>query len=173
MPTQRFPSWSNSRVPISRPSHQSAGVTNAFRPAIFEGLEPLARTVRCQNPPKEFHRDQVPGCGLRFHQPWASIGYVSEMPACQCTRAVSPPSQKPPFPSATKELTAEVGMPSALPKHLGHAAQMAKGRVGVTSQHPQRSVCIFADRLKHLSVQVELRSNNTIFQAKNARRASD
>ena len=42
---------------------------------------------------------------------------------------------------------------------------MAKGRIrGATSDHPQRAVRIVADGLKHSPFQLEVRSDNAIFQ---------
>ena len=118
--TQRLPSRSKIVAKTSTLLPSKVGVTNGLTAPSFScpspSPGPSASMPTQRDPSGPSARLTIPCCpALDFS---ASIGYVSETPSCQWTRAVCPPSQKPPFPSASIESIGEIGIPSDFPKHL-------------------------------------------------------
>src|SRR6202044_1122230 len=110
VPTQRLPSRSNNMLVTLSLLPSKVGVTNGFTPPSLKRASPKPSSVPTHKVPS--------GPRARLARSYFPALYVSETPACQWTKVPSPPSQKPPFPSASKELTLEMGIPSSFPKHL-------------------------------------------------------
>src|SRR5271157_2863567 len=118
--TQRLPSRSKIVAKTSTLLPSKVGVTNDLtvppikRPSPSPG--PSASMPTQSDPSGPSARLTIPCCPALDLS--ASTGYMFETPSCQWTRDVCPPSQKPPFPSASKVSTGEIGIPSDFPKHL-------------------------------------------------------
>src|SRR5208337_5441451 len=120
VPTQRLPPRSTriEKTPTLLPS--KSGVTNDLTVPSSSFASPCpgpSESIPTQTDPSgPCARLSIPGAPASDFRP--SIGYISDTPACQCTRAACPPSQKPPLPSAKMASIGAIGIPSDFPKHL-------------------------------------------------------
>src|ERR1700723_3217590 len=110
VPTQRLPSRSNIMLVTETLLPSKLGVTNGFAAPSLKRDSPKPSSVPTHKVPS--------GPRARLVRSYFPTLYVSDIPACQWTKVPSPPNQKPPFPSDSKELTLEMGIPSSFPKHL-------------------------------------------------------
>src|SRR5271165_1809481 len=119
VPTQRLP-WLSKR-------RQKTGYLLPSKVGVTKDLTvPSSNFARPSPGPSEYMPAQTDPSGPRAR---ASIpgpapdliplsGYASDTPPCQCTRAVCPPSQNPPLPSANIASMGVIGIPSDFPRHF-------------------------------------------------------